>query len=143
MRRRSSPSAEVSAYVASLRRRADSAVFTAPASGPQRVGESSFLGVAREDGCQRWWSGSPGWSSMWGLVFVVMGLYIAIGRLIMRQVMLRGVVYTINLRIVMHADHWVGLQRTAAPYRFWSGRLAAWTSCCCSAPGSRPLAGRC
>lgn len=58
-------------------------------------------------------SGAPIFFAVWGLMFVVIGLYSVVGRLIVRQVMLRRVVYTItNRRVIMR---WNG-QREQSRY---------------------------
>lgn len=50
---------------------------------------------------------APFFFLIWGLPFLAIGLYISVGRLVVRQIMMRSVVYTItNLRIIMR---WNGM----------------------------------
>ena len=61
-------------------------------------------------------SGAPFVFDVWGVPFLVIGLYMSIGRLVVRQIMLRSAVYTVtNLRIIMR---WTGLanQRERSRY---------------------------
>jgi hypothetical protein len=52
-------------------------------------------------------SGAPFFFDIWGLPFIVFGFYLSVGRLAVRQIMLRSVVYTItNQRIIMR---WKGM----------------------------------
>jgi hypothetical protein len=52
-------------------------------------------------------SAAPFFFVLWGLLFVVIGCYLCVGRLIVRQIMLRSVVYTItDQRIIMR---WKGM----------------------------------